>query len=257
MLKRHSDLSLGDWVTKGLPRPQSVRSPEWQGNSVSHCLPAGFPAYCKLFHPIYVDEQVEDRSLSWAVADDDAACLPGKLVSVGTPADPTGPRVRWEEIAEKHGLVFHPELTCYSLRQAFQDGSMPRHLLGPDEGSLDRPTSASLVEVLKSYQPSERCFFYYDMIATHQIEPLLFEGDVQDVLDSFALDNVYGTPTYWWPESRSWCVCTDWDLTFTLIGGPEDLIRVVLKSDELEALIVSEDTRIDYKSDRINRGGAG
>ena len=53
------------------------------------------------------------------------------------------------------------------------------------------------------------------------------------------------SPEYWWPPNRAWCVCSDYDLMFTVVGGSRHLISALLKSDVLECLEVTPQTRID------------
>lgn len=251
MLERMADLETASWIEGALPSLLQWDDPAWRGNFVSHCLPSVFSNYAKVFHPIYADDAVEDRSVSWAQSDDRPETI-GRLVSVGPGPDPSGRRVTWQSLAEGLGLTFHSEINDQSLERGFPDKSFPRYLLGPEEGSLDRPMCQTLVHALTPYTKSEACFFYYVAIATPGIEPLLFRGALSDVFESFDLEGVYGTPTYWWPESRSWCVCTDWDLTFTLVGGSTDLISSLISTPELEAVEVTLESRVDWKSDRVN-----
>jgi len=35
-------------------------------------------------------------------------------------------------------------------------------------------------------------------------------------------------PSYWWPDDRAWCVCTDTDLSCAYIAGSADYIRELL-----------------------------
>lgn len=251
MLESVLELNAAIWIEEALPTLLESDDPAWCGNFVSHCLPAVYPAYAKIFHPIYEDDGVEDRGVSWAQADDEPEMI-GRLVSVGSGPDPSGSRVTWRDLAEELGLRFHSEVNEHSLIRAFPQKSFPRYLLGPEEGSLDRPTCQALIQALTPHASGEACFFYYVSIATPGIEPLLFRGALPEVLQSFNLEGVYGTPTYWWPESRSWCVCTDWDLTFTLVGGSEELLNSVLSSAKLEALRVTPASRVDWKADRLN-----
>jgi hypothetical protein len=251
MLERVTDLDAASWIDEALPPLLQWEDPAWRGNFVSHCLPSVFSAYAKIFHPIYADDSVEDRSASWAEADDRPETV-GRLVSVGSGPDPFGRRVTWQSLAQELGLTFHAEINDQSLRRRFPDRSFPRYLVGPEEGSLDRPTCQSLVHALTPYTGAEACFFYYVAISTPKIEPLLYRGALTNVFESFDLEGVYGTPTYWWPGSRSWCLCTDWDLTFTLVGGSADLISSLLSTPELEALEVTPSSRVDWQADRVN-----
>ena len=68
----------------------------------------------------------------------------------------------------------------------------------------------------------------------------------------FPNPEVRGSPTYWWPESRAWCICTDWDLTSTLVGGPHELVELLASDSDLECIIVKPTMRVDSDADRAN-----
>jgi len=81
----------------------------------------------------------------------------------------------------------------------------------------------------------------------------MYSGDLHDVLEIFEIGYVRRTPTYWWPADRAWCVCTDNDLTFTLIGGSASLIGALLADDVLECIQVEASSRVGYLADHLNR----
>lgn len=67
---------------------------------------------------------------------------------------------------------------------------------------------------------------------------LLLRGRLEDVrlLLERPVDN---PPNIWWPESRAWCVATEIDLDYTLVGGSAELIHRIRGDDELETFPVS------------------
>ena len=38
-------------------------------------------------------------------------------------------------------------------------------------------------------------------------------------------------PNLWWPEDRAWCVASEIDLPFTLVGGSDQLVGAILDAD--------------------------
>lgn len=41
-----------------------------------------------------------------------------------------------------------------------------------------------------------------------------------DEVRTFLTEGKYRfTPEYWWPTDCSWCLCSDYDLMFTVVGG--------------------------------------
>jgi len=75
--------------------------------------------------------------------------------------------------------------------------------------------------------------------------PFLFRGTLEEI-DEFPTGKRYRFgPEYWWPLDRSWCVCTDYDLTITVVGGSSQLVAALLSHSILECLEVTPRTRID------------
>lgn len=251
-LERIESNDVAQWIRDNTDSLLTLEDPDWRGNFVSLCVPPNFAAYCKIFHPIYTDASVAADCGSWAAADDTPE-IPGRLVSTSTDAGPHGPRVRWRELADKYGLQFHPEYNERSLVQVFPDNSWPRSLLGPDEGSLDTSSVRRLTGALQPFTGDATCFFHYDVIATRRCESdVAFCGTLHDAIHCCDDEDVYGSPTHWWPADRAWLVCTDWDLKFTLVGGSTELISRLLSDEELECVAVNQKTRIDSRSDQLN-----
>lgn len=255
-IERIESEEMFQWIRDGTARFRLTEDADFTGNFVSDCIPPVYAAYCKLFHPIYTNASVSATAGSWAAADVyPTKIFFGRLVSISTNYGAHGRRVRWQELADKFGLQFHPEFNKQSLTHVFPDQSWPRSLLGPDEGDLDIFTCQRLVNYLEPYTNGQLCFFHYDLIATPELEAdKVFSGELDDVLDICNEQVVWGTPTHWWSQDRAWLVCTDWDLEFTLIAGSCGLITQLINDRELECIKVNPKTRIDWYSDQINVG---
>ena len=252
-------LSECDWITEGVAGAR--------GGTVAGCLPALFPAYAKIFHPIYEDLSVQDDQLTWDQADKASAAAPepetetgriladvlggSTLVYGGASPGARLVRIRWAELAGRLGVPFVPTLSAASFTRRFPSGSWPRHLVGPDEGSLAGPERDELISVLRGHTNAGRILYRFWFLATAGWDrDKLFEGSLGEA-SLFPSDElgVRCTPTHWFPVDRSWLVCSDYDLTFSLIGGSEDLIRELLHHPVLECVRVSSTTRVDGKAD--------
>ena len=76
-------------------------------------------------------------------------------------------------------------------------------------------------------------------------KPIQFCGTLEELSAFLAHGKYQFTPEYWWPADHSWCVCSDYDLTFTIVAGSNELVSRVLNDATLEALQVTPQTRID------------
>jgi hypothetical protein len=113
--------------------------------------------------------------------------------------------------------------------------------------------AAPLVETLEQFTPAQSCWFWYALgLSITPPGPRLYCGDLRDVFSLLEQEGVRAMPEYWWPQDRSWLVNSDWDLTFTLLGGSAGLIQRCLESRDTEALPVTPTTRIDDFADVRN-----
>jgi hypothetical protein len=102
-----------------------------------------------------------------------------------------------------------------------------------------------------AFRPTALCrnqdsFFRFSEIAFIATDkPIQFCGTL-DELSTFLANGKYQfTPEYWWPADHSCCVCSDYDLTFTIVAGSKELVSGVLNDATLEAMQVTPETRID------------
>lgn len=262
-MKQLGSLSKIDWIAGVLRSRTSETS-----CTVAHCVPPIFPAYAKIFHPIYEDLAVRDHELTWQKEDVKSRALSvdapktevaaiiqaaierSTLVYGGVQPESRPVRLRWVELARRLNLPFVPTLSSRSFTRQFAGGSWPRRLIGPEEGNLAGSDRDALASILRRHTDVDRCLFHVWLLATEEWNDLLFEGILDDaLLFPEKVPGVRFTPTHWFPEDRTWFVCTDYDLTFTLVGGSKGLVDELMRSHVLECVPVSPETRIDYKAD--------
>ena len=241
-----------EWIQAGLSElvPSEVAS--WKGNFVSHLLPPKFEAYAKILHRITANYENIDHPLS----ERETALLRispcTKLRSfVETKRDKgEGPRVRWKELAELLGVPFESEICHEWFRTSLRAPTCwPRFLYGPDEGNLDYEALSDLLSLLSPDTGEQECFLRFAAIPfVGTDKPILFAGALDEVVTFLKESEYQFSPEYLWLSDRKWCLCSDYDLMFTVVGGPQKLISSVLGSSTLEALQVNSQTRIDSRA---------
>jgi hypothetical protein len=192
---------------------------------VDEILPAGYPAYLRLFHPF----------LPWGNREP--------------------PRVTWRELAARAGVAYGPMLTWRQLEPVLplRNDARPYMVLS---GELDVATATYLFSALAAVTGRVTTFYRYDLGALLSIQrTLAFKSGglaSPEALRS-AVRDVAGQPLVgpeWvWPEGRAWVVHSDYDLESTYIAADEDLAAVLLAHPELEIVRVSLDTRVDARAD--------
>lgn len=238
-----------EWIQTGLSELVSSEVANWKGNFVSHLLPPKFEAYAKILHRITakyenIDHPLSDREIALLRI---PPCTELRSFVESKRDNEERPRVRWKELAELLGVPFEREICHEWFRASLRDPTCwPRFLYGPDEGNLDYEELSTLLSLFRLFTGEQECFLRFAAIPFMGTDrPILFGGALDEVV-GFLKENKYQfSPEYLWPSDRKWCLCSDYDLMFTVVGGPQKLISSVLGSTALEALQVNPQTRID------------
>ncbi|MEM1438265.1 MAG: hypothetical protein AAF680_00135 [Pseudomonadota bacterium] len=157
-------------------------------------------------------------------------------------------RVTWKDLAKEYGVRYHRQINVDAFSAAF-GGNWPRFMLGPEEGTLDSPLLEKLGNILSGHTTDSRWLFEYYLVATFDIQSdELFVGGQSDLPTANDQAKCGAGPTYWWPADRAWCVCSDYDLAFTVVGTTRAALADLANSDDLEGFEMRLTDRIDYKS---------
>jgi hypothetical protein len=157
-------------------------------------------------------------------------------------------RIFWKDAAYALGVPYAQEINhmWFSKRLRPYPDCWPRFIYGPAEGTLASDECHELVSAVTAVNRKQECFFRLaeiPYIGTEQT--LLFAGTLDEMEQFFVAGSFQFPPEYWWPRDHSWCVCTNYDLDFTIVGGRPILIDRLLTSEILERIEVSPRIRVD------------
>jgi hypothetical protein len=247
-----------EWIRSAVQELLASNNPDWKGNFVSHLLPRRFEAYAKVLHSIEANYKNIDGPLS----DPEIALLKlspcKKLRSFieNLRVESRGPRIRWQTLAQLFGVPFESAISpeWFRARMEARD-CWPRFLFGPGDGTLNHDEVSEMVAVLDAFTGGQDCFFRFaEMHFITTDTPILFRGRLRDLPTFSSTGKYHFTPEYWWPADHSWCLCSDYDLTFSIVGGSRQLIGAILNNATVEALEVTPETRIDWRAPMPNAG---
>lgn len=238
-----------EWIRNGRDKlnPIGRDDPGWKGNFVSRLIPKAFEAYIKILHRI--DANREDPCSQLSEGEIAILRIPPcrrlRALVERTRETSQGSRIRWARIAELLEVPVKPEICLQWFATKLEAGCWPRFLRGPADGSLEGEEIAELVSILLPLTRTDHeCFFRFPEVPFIGTEkPIQFQGALSEV--GAFLGPYQFTFEYWWPADRQWCVCSDYDLAFTIVGGSKDLISRLLTNEALETLEVTPQTRID------------
>jgi hypothetical protein len=209
------------------------------GPLVKELVPSGYDGYLRIFHPAH---------------------------------DPEGRAVTWASIACDLGQKAHRQMQWHSLIGADRANSLNGSRWRgnrPRLASLDIDSLSALCEILsRQTAPAEAVIvalstIHSDVDIENFPKPLLrlphrdymlLSGHVADIaIDEVAL---VVSPNMIWASDHSWFVASECDFDSTLVGGNEDLIRLIDDSDALETEIIFPSDSLAEDSDSVNASPA-
>ena len=204
------------------------------GQDVGSIIPEGFEAYARLFHPVQLEHDRQER---------------------------------WTDVALRNGRIVHSTMQFHQIstpRGQAPKGN-PRTGQEPREGTLALEQRRALVEVLRNETDTPaQCWFCMwegfggldESVIPERVELpgrnyLLYTGNIDRALES-PTGPFDQSPNLWWPEDRAWFVASEIDFAWTYVGGARGLIATLVADARLEALEVALDTKVDYMADGVN-----
>jgi len=194
-----------------------------EGIPVNALVPGGFESHARILHPA---RRIVGHDVSWQ---------------------------RWAEIAAASGAVLSGEVPFRRITVP-PGAEVP---LGPQgarrqddvplDGSLPEEETRVLVELLRPLTNTPCWFLLWEGWEGLRLHPqqvsvlwlgnshLVFRGPLDAVL-GFDWSGRWQTPQLWFADDRAWCVGTEIDDYATHVAGPAELVRRILRSDQLEAL---------------------
>ncbi len=236
------DISQARWIEERL-RAGAAASGAHE-TLVGSIVPEGFAAYARVFRPAELRDSGH-QPVRWSP-------------------------VRWSTVASWTGRAAHPQMQferIANLSKPYEDppwGSFPRY------GSLPPEECRTIANVLREFTSTPNLCYYCIWEGWGFLDPgryknarrlsvpgrgyLLFRGPLDAVM-SF-LDHIpigcAQSPSIWWPDDRAWCVATEIDNPDTYVGGSAACIGRILSCQDLEALTITVEARIDLGGDTIN-----
>ncbi len=214
------------WIANALRGPVGEQ-PRGDHLRTLDLIPPSFESYAKVLHPVFRRDETAASEFGSALWE-----------------EPRGLRVRWPEAASESGVPYDAALPDSSRSRR------PPHLSLEYEGSIPPSILRAIVRVLDRPEAAPAYFWWWVVVALFGFGPprqsvpdrhVLCRGPLRALPDFLAREK-RASPTYWWAADRTWCVATDWDLCFTMIGGTPSTIRRLLAEPEIEGFEVASDS---------------
>jgi len=239
LIRKLDDLTAYEWIEK---ETVSVDFENWNGGRVCNLIPNHYTHFCKIINStFYRDQGIQDETILWN------QIHPNEDVKIDL-----GEGITLKELAKKYEIPYDKMISSKSIER--KPGGCPRYLIYPDEGRINLDVLKKITKVLEPFTKEQSCYFFYDLLKLIDRIPnddlengLLYTGKLDDIFTIYNKGDRDGlaSPTYWWPEDRSWCLSTDYDLDFTIFGGSKQLLDALMSNEKLECIEVDLETRVD------------
>ena len=236
------------WIRQALTPVD--RSPDGIRNSgvpVSAVVPVVYNRFVKLLHGITADFTYTDDPLT---SEEEAImkfpqCEPLQEL-LSRLRTRQSKRIRWTELAQLLSLPLSAEFSSEWCLKRLEPGCWARYISGPADGALDDDEAIQLFSVLSKVAPPQEITCRLADMSVSEIGTCTYHtGTLDDILQLLLTSGYNSLPEYWWPADKKWCVVSDYDLTFTLIGGSNELCDALLETHALECIEVLPSTRVD------------
>lgn len=219
-----SDLAPADWL-EPLLAPRSF--------NVSMSAPQGYEAYARIFFP-FICSGIDSNG-EWFERS-----------------------IRWREKAQDNGKEVHALMEQETI-------ASPSEEWGTTDQCSDRLSPEqfqSLLPILARHTTStEGWYLLWDGFGN--LHEKVFNSRIPKVhhaiRDFYLLRGPLGSytefpddPSYWWPDDRAWCLCTDTDFSWSYLAASHDCTTEILATTVLDAVATLPENLARSGMDTIN-----
>lgn len=186
------------------------------------CCPLIFESYAIVLHPFWINWKVKDLVNSGLTIQENQV-------------DGSGfERVSWTNFFEFYNVNFDIETanqTQEKIRQRLlsdepKKSEWPSYLWFPGEGNCETAELKYIFSTLRDLYGDLSANFYYNLLKTQEwIEDKIYKGKLSEFDELATIKNLRDNPTAIFPDNKTWCIVSDYDLPFTYIGGTKEFIK--------------------------------
>ncbi len=183
-------------------------------------LPNNFEKYGIILHSYWINHKIANNEIR--EIENDYEDLPEEDLS----------RVNWKDFYKLKGLEFDLNRAIISsVNWNYQFKQMNNELL-PGEGLIDKEHLEHLSEIVQELYGDQEIEVFYNLLSTTDWkEDKLFQGKISELITLSDNTELNLTPSLIYPKDKNWAVNTDYDLSFTTIGGEAKLIQRLIESN--------------------------
>lgn len=106
-----------------------------------------------------------------------------------------------------------------------KDQQWPEHISFPAEGDMDNIQLQRIRDVILSLYGDIEVNYYYCLLkSTDWSNEIIYIGKLSALEELWDQDDIRDNPSAIYPDTKEWCIVTNYDADITYIGGPQELL---------------------------------
>lgn len=195
------------------------------------CCPLIFESYAIVLHPYWINWKVKDLVNSGLNIQENQMDKGGVE------------RVSWTKFFKLYGFNFNIKTANQTQEQIRQtvikdeqkESDWPVYLWFPSEGNCETEELKYIFSTLTDLYGDLSANFYYNLLKTQDwMDDKMYKGKLSEFNELATLQNLRDNPTAVFPDNKTWCIVSDYDLNFTYIGGTKEFINRLTTNQEFD-----------------------
>ena len=190
------------------------------------CCPLIFEKYAVVLHPFWINDIVKKRIEA------------GLLVNENSIEKYDFKSLNWTKFFFAYGKNFDLNTAsniAEEIRVQLLKEKWPEYVWFPAEGDIENEQLIGIRNVIEELHGNSDANYYYCLLKTTAFEnEIIYKGKLSELEDLWVNVDVRDNPTAMFPDSKDWCVVTDFDLDITFVGGSARLIEKLVQLKELD-----------------------
>jgi len=186
-------------------------------------IPDNFESYAIALHSFWINNNISKEEIRESNNDDEE--LPEEDFD----------RVKWKDFYATRGKEFELEKAYKSTSDFYNQFKQMNNELFPGEGLMDKEHLNSLIEIVQKTYGNQEIEIFYTFLSTKDWEKdRIYKGKISDLNQLLDNEELRLTPSLIYPKHKNWVVNTDYDLSFSFIGGESKLINELVNRNKDE-----------------------
>ncbi|MGB0925129.1 MAG: hypothetical protein ACPGTS_00285 [Minisyncoccia bacterium] len=227
-----SDKQIPDWIKRQATLGPNVEVDGEQTDDNSFwyllavCCPLIYESYAIVLHPFWINWKAKDLIES------------GSKLTEAQVKKEDFQRLTWANFFKVFNKKYEfntANSTSIEIQENLRKSGWPIHIWYPEEGNCETPELKFILnKLIEKYGDSEVNYFYALLKTKKWENEIVYRGNLTDFESLKSKGDIRDSPTAIFPDDKSWCIVTDYDLPFTYVGGSREFIKRITNSSEFD-----------------------